>query len=559
MRKLILITFLLAPFLLEAQDNWETPKTSEMEDSQIIIEKNRQIDLPRATRNFRQIPKIQKDTVSIPVDFKIKEFQPTLNSIKPRIRVLTVKDEKLEKLYANQVRAGLGNYGATYLEAFLANKRNSNQSYGLHFLHESFARGAVDKGNSGSGYQKIQPYGKYITDQFVVEADAFYDRHNNYLYGYDTTFTEVDKDSIQRTFHTIGAHINLKDRDTDNAYQYGFSLDAYQLFTNYNSTEGAIAYDLTNEMELSENFKAYFNSDGFFSKYQFRDKARSNNRNLFRIQPGIVYSNGKFDIKGGFNFVYENDTLQNMNRLHVYPDLSVKYSLLSNLSAMAGLRGDVRAVRMRDLLIENPYLNDSVTLSHTLMPFELYGSLQGSYNNMLGFEAGFSIASVRNNYGFVRLPNDQARFEPLYFDGNNTEININAGLSSQLNKDWHMNLRGDYYYFNISNGINMPYRPNFKIRFNTEYLIADKLTVGLNANLQGKMNAGYPLTPEFVSERQEVEIPAIFDLGLKFNYKLSDRSSVFLNANNLISKEYDYYLNYSNRGFQIMGGFIYSF
>lgn len=559
MRKLILIVLMLVPFLLQAQDNWETPKTSEMEDSQIIIEKNRQIDLPRATRNFRQIPKIQKDSVNIPVDFTIKEFQPTLNSIKPRIRVLTVKDEKLEKLYANQVRAGLGNYGATYLEAFLANKRNSNQSYGLHVLHESFARGAVDKNNSGSGYQKIQPYGKYITDQFVIEADAFYDRHNNYLYGYDSTLTEIDRDSIQRTFHTIGAHINLKDRNTDDDYQYGLSVDAYQLFTNYNSSEGAVSYDLTNEMELSENFKAYFNSNGFFSKYQFRDKARSNNRNLFRIQPGIVFSSGKFDIKGGFNFVYENDTLQNMNRLHVYPDLSIKYRLLPNVSAMAGLRGDVRAVRLRDLLIENPYLTDSVTLSHTLMPFELYGSIQGSYNNFLGFDAGFSVASVRNNYGFNRLAGDQARFEPVYFEGNNTEINIYTALSSQLNKDWNMSIRGDYYYFNISRGIDMPYRPNFTLKFNTDYLIAEKLTIGLTGYMQGKMNPGYPLQPEFNLDRQEVEIPAIFDFGMKFNYKLSDRSSVFLNANNLISKEYEYYLNYPNRGFQLLGGFIYSF
>ncbi len=559
MRKLILIAILCVPFIIQAQDNWETPKTSEMEDSQIIIEKNRQIDLPRATRNFRQIPKIKKDSVNIPVDFTIKEFQPTLNSIKPRIRVLTVKDERLEKLYANQVRAGLGNYGATYLEAFLANKRNSNQSYGLHVLHESFARGAVDKNNSGSGYQKIQPYGKYITDQFVVEADAFYDRHNNYLYGYDSALTEVDRDSIQRTFHTIGTHISLKDRNTDNDYNYGLSIDAYQLYTNYNSSEGAVAYHLTNEMDLSDNFKAYFNSNGFFSKYQFRDKARSNNRNLFRIQPGIVYSSGKIDIKGGFNFVYENDTLQNMNRLHVYPDLSIKYRLLPNVSAMAGLRGDVKAVRLRDLLIENPYLTDSVTLSHTLMPFELYGNIQGSFKNMLGFDAGFSIASVRNNYGFIRLPNDQARFEPLYFDGNNTEINIYTGLSSQLNKDWNMSIRGDYYYFNISQGINMPYRPNFTLRFNTDYLIAEKLTVGLTGYMQGKMKPGYPLQPEFILERQEVEIPAIFDFGIKFNYKLSERSSVFLNANNLISKEYEYYLNYPNRGFQLLGGFIYSF
>ncbi|MBK6264228.1 hypothetical protein JKA74_04205 [Marivirga sp. S37H4] len=559
MRYLLLITFLAFANILQAQDNWEDPKTGEIEDSQIIIEKNRKIELPGATRNFQKVPKIEKDSSLIPVSFEIKEFQPTLNSIKPRIRVLTVQDEKLQKLYANQVKVGLGNYGATYLEGFLANKRSKNQSYGLQLTHESFARGAVDGNNSASGYQLVRPYGKLIFNNIVVEADAFYERHNNYLYGYDSALTEVDRDSIQRTFHTVGAHVRLKDRDMENPYQYGLSIDAYQLNTNYKAGEGSFDYDLTNEMNLSENFKVYLNSNGFFSKYQFNDKSQSRTRNLFRIQPGIVYSVGDLTLNGGLNFVYENDTLESMNQLHVYPDIFAKYQLSPKIFAKAGLKGDVRGVRLRDLLLENPYLNDSIALNHTLMPFQLYGSLYGSLTNVLGFEAGFSVASVKNNYGYYVNPENTERFEAVYFTGNNTEINIYTGVSAQINQEWNARLRGDYFYYNLSDGLEMPYRPNFLLKFDTDYLIAEKLTIGLNGHLQGSMYPGFPpnnANPELV---EDVKIPAIYDLGIKLDYKLSNRSSVFLHANNLIAKEYEYYFNYPNRGFQVLGGFIYSF
>lgn len=559
MRYLLLIVLLASVQIVKAQESWEAPKTSEMEDSQIIIEKNRQIELPRASRDFQQVPKIKKDSINVPVTFNIKEFQPSLNSIKPKIRVLTVQEEKLDKLYANQVKAGLGNYGATYLEAFLANKRNKNQSYGLQFTHQSFAKGAVDGNNSGSGYQLVRPYGKLIFDRTVVEADAFYERHNNYLYGYDSTITEVDRDTIQRTFHTIGTRVSLKDRDLENAYQYGLTFEAYQLFTNYKSGEGSFDYSLTNKFDLSDEFEIYLNSNGFFSKHQINDNAFSRNRSLFRIQPGVSYELGKLQINGGFNFVYENDTLEAMNRLHVYPDLSLQYKLLSKVSAKAGIRGDVREVRLRELLVENPYLDDAVVLNNTLMPFEFYGSIFGSFSSMVGFDAGFSIASVKNNYGFVPDAENPERFQPVYFSGNNTEINIYAGLTAQLNPDWKASLRADYFYFNLSNGLEMPYRPGAQLTFNTDYLIAEKLTIGLNGHFQGSMNPGFVPVANTPNLNDEGEIPAIFDLGLKFDYKLSDRSNVFLHANNLIAKEYQYYYNYPNRGFQVLAGFIYSF
>jgi hypothetical protein len=85
--------------------------------------------------------------------------------------------------------------------------------------------------------------------------------------------------------------------------------------------------------------------------------------------------------------------------------------------------------------------------------------------------------------------------------------------------------------------------------------------IGLNAYLQGRMNNVNTFVQENASYSFNVDesIPPIYDLGIKLGYQLSNRSQVFLHANNLIANKYEYYLGYPNRGFQILGGFTYSF
>ena len=563
MVKISLIFMFCFPMILFAQDNWENEREGELEDSQVIIEKNRTIELPKANRDFLKVPKIERTIQEIPVEFSTREFIPILGSIQPRIRVLTVKDETLDKLYANQIKIGVGNYGASFLEGNFASKRSKNKSYGLYLFHHSFANGVIDGRNSGSGYQEIKPYASLIFGKATLEADIYYQRFNNHLYGYDTAaISEVDRDSIQRTFHLIGTNLIFLDRNKNSKYHYQLGLNAYQLFTNYQTGEYSIDFKLNNNYDLNENIQIALNANGFFSQVNFNNQTNTRNRNLFRIQPGLNYQKGKLQLKAGLNFVYENDTLINMNQLHVYPDLRIGYHVFDKIQTYAGIKGDVRTVKYKDLLLENPYLTDSIAINHTLMPFQFYGGVKGAISNIFAFETGFSIASVQHNYAYVgdfSAEQNETRYQPLYFSENNTEANVFLALSGNVNQ-FRFNMRGDYFYYNIDTTFNMPYRPNYQLHYDMEYLFAAKLLVGLNGHLQGKMNSVLTQSSETLNiQVQRREIPAIYDLGIKFTYLLTERAQVFLQANNLLANKYEYYLAYPNRGFQLLGGFTYSF
>ncbi|HET8859645.1 hypothetical protein [Marivirga sp.] len=562
MLKYIFIIIFLLPIAVFGQDNWN--QEGDLEDSQIIIEKNRKIDLPRINRDFRKVPEIKTNQSPIDVEFNSRQFVPNLTNLSPRIRVLTIQDEKLEKLYANQVKIGGGNYGASYLEGNFASKRSKNKSYGLNVYHQSYANGPIDGRNSGSGYQKVNPYGKLIFRKAVLNAEAFYERHNNYLYGYDTAlYAEVDRDSLQRTFHTVGAKISLEDINNMSNYHYKLDLDAYQLFTNFGNTEFSFDYDFQNRFQINDEWTFYLNSDGYISNLKFDELDSAQNRNLLRFKPGVNFEREKIKIRLGFNAVHENDTLKGMNQLHIYPDMMVSYMPFNKMKVFGGIKGDVRANRYRDFLMENPYLDNTINVYNTLMPFQFYGGVTGSLKSLLGYELGFSVSSVRHNFGYQAVYSEsqgEIRYSPQYFNQNNTESNIYASLSSTINS-LKIDLRGDYFYYNVGDVELMPFRPNFRLKFNSDYWVANKLKIGINAHLQGSMNNSNTFIRENANYSFNVDeaIPPIYDLGIKLGYQLSNRSQVFLHANNLIANKYEYYLGYPNRGFQILGGLTYSF
>ena len=562
MRRFSLFIIFFFPFTVMAQDNWN--QEGDLEDSQIIIEKNRKIDLPRINRDFKKVPEIELKQTPFEVDFSSRQFVPNLNFLAPRIRVLTIQDEKLQKLYANQVKIGAGNYGASYLQGNFASKRSKDKSYGLNLMHQSFANGPIDKRNSGSGYQRLNPYGKLLFEKAVLNAEAFYERHNNYLYGYDTAlYSEVERDTLQRTFHTIGGRLSLQGQNLNSPYQYKAEVDLYQLFTNIANREFSFDYRIENEYDISENLSIYLNADGFLSSLSFDALDSSQNRNLLRFRPGISLKRDDIKIGLGLNIVHENDSLEGMNKLHVYPDLKISYTPLERLTVFGGLRGDVRANRYRDLLLENPYLDNTVGVYNTLMPFQFYGGAAGSVSNNLGYEVGFSVSSVRYNFGYKAFFNEnegEIRYRTTYFNENNTEANIYTSLSASIEK-LNFNLRGDYFYYNVGEAQLMPFRPNFQLRFNADYWVVDKLKIGLNGHIQGRMNNVNSFEQDNVNYSFNIDqtVPPIYDLGINLGYQLSNRSQFFLNANNLIANKYEYYLGYPNRGFQILGGFTYSF
>ena len=117
---------------LYAQDQGEIPNV------EIVIERNRQITLPPATRTFEKVPPRPAEPIKPEITYDFKNISFTASDYNPSIRPHKLKSPAIDKLNNHYVSAGFGNYTSPYLEGYITNKRDKNKYYGAKFFHRSF-------------------------------------------------------------------------------------------------------------------------------------------------------------------------------------------------------------------------------------------------------------------------------------------------------------------------------------------------------------------------------------------------------------------------------------
>ncbi len=526
--------------------NWG--EESDLDDTEIIIEKDRRIELPQAVRNYQKIapPEAQIGLQNMRYDFRNIDFQ--VSDLQPRMRVLTIKDDPLPKLYGNYVKAGFGNYITPYFEGFFNNKRNDKYAYGIHARHLSSARGPVDGANSAFSENEINLQGKYFTKVVTFDGNVGYERLHNNFYGY-APGTEVDKDTIGQVFHIFRASAGISNANVSRtSYRLGGDFSAMR--NAYDARETQAGVVLSSKFNWTDNFGIRLDGDLYNINYA---DSGSIQRNLFRIKPAFEFELDGLQVTAGFNIAYENDTLSNADRVHFYPRARIDYAFSDNLKVYGGVEGDLEKVALQDLIRQNPFLDQDIPVFHTNKTMEFYAGLRTNIMDRVALNTGISVASYRNLYFFTNSARDSSRFDVQYDEGTTTVFNYFAELSYAKDDVFRTYFRTDLYSYNTGDLEEAWHRPNYKLNWYASYNLYGKIRFAADANLLGGITARNFVTNE------TFELDPIVDLSFKTEYLFSDRFSVWFSLNNLLGNEYQRYLYYPSRGFLGMLGASYAF
>ena len=521
----------------------------EIEDAEVVIEKNKKITLPKATRNYQKVPAPPVNTNNAPVKFSFENYELELPDLKPRIRILTVKEPELQKLYGNYVKVGFGNYITPYLEGFFNNKRSVDYNYGLHFRHLSSRRGAVDKTNSGSGETKVGVNGEYLTDQLVFTGQIDYENDKHHFYGYSSG-EDVDREDIEQIFNRAGINLGVRNNAPDAPLSLGLGLAFRGVSDKFDAKENQFKVTFDGGYEISDLLDFELDAEIFVSK---REDITSIDRNMFRLKPAFKFSVDDFDIVAGINLVSENDTIDNADKLHFYPFGKAEYVIADRVKVYAGIGGDIQRVTFDQLSQENPFLAPNVAVNHTNRSFMFFGGLDGQLVDKLTFATGFSIGNYKNLYFFANSAQDSTKFDVLYDTGNTNILNFFGELAYQEKNRFRSALRFDYFGYDTDKVAEAWQRPKYKLDLNASYNLFDKILFDANLYLMGGVKALN------LASDTTTELDPIANLSLKTDYLLSNRASVFLQLNNIFGTKYEKYLNYPNRGFMAIAGVSYSF
>ncbi len=522
---------------------------AEIEDARVVIEKDRKIELPTASRSYEKVPPLPGAVREKTLDYDFKDYSHALKPLDPRIRVLTVQDEKLRKFYGNYLKVGLGNYTTPYLEGFFNNKRNDRYAVGAHVKHLSSKNGPVDKENSGTSENKVGLYGKLFTKALTFGGDLKYERRKNNFYGYAPGL-ETSEDGIKQVYNFFHANLGFVSNTDNEDLYYQFNVSFDHLADHYETSESQVGFDLETRFTLSELLELGLNSDLYLSKI---NSTGSISRNFFRLNPTFKTTIDPLEIEAGLNLVYEDDTLFNANKVHFYPVAKATYHISEDVKVYAGLGGDVERVSLQHLSRENPFIATGVPVFNTNKTLEFYGALEGKIFSTLAFKGGFSVGNYKNMYYYVNSQADSAQFDILYDNGNTSLFNLFAELGVSKSEVFNLVFRTDYYGYDPDDLEEAWHKPKFGLSLLGTYNLYNKLLFGLELASLGGIK-GYNQQ----SDRQESLDPMI-DLNFKTEYLFSDRASLFLNFNNILGNNNERYLNYPSRKFMFMAGLTYSF
>ena len=553
MRVSFLIILLIVANTVFSQ--YQRTEDGEIPEKEIIIEKNKSIELPNESKNYRRIVFDEKVESKDTVIYDYKDFSYNQGELNPRIRVLMLKEEKLNKLYSGHLRAGFGNYLTPYFEGFYNNKRSKDLIYGVHLKHLSSQNGALK--NAGFSNNKLGGnFTKFKNDYKIYSnINVYRNTYNYYGASQEVNFIE---DSIKQSY--LGGEFTIGvSKFKGEKHKFDFQLPVNYVSSFQSTSELDINPDFMSEYQFSDQSKVVTNVNFSFISYSYDNNSIS--RLLTTLNPKYVYKLNNVEIEAGAIIQYENDTIGQENDLHLYPDINVSYNLNDKWQIYAGVDGQVEKRSFHYYLSETPFFSKGQDIFHVNKEFDLRVGFRAKPVNKLTLSSYLSRANYKQ-FDVLKLNEiaslatakyDTLEIGAFYDGGNSTQIKYHLDLEYHVIEKLMVNFNMDYYNFSLGKIQNAWHKPIFFTNLGANYNLFNKLYVYSEVYFLAGIATIRP------DNSKSNELDDIVDINVKFDYRVSDSFSLFLDLYNIVGKEYERYLYYKVKGINILGGLTFTF
>lgn len=546
MRKAKVICLYIFSFILMSP--WVFAQKGELDSKEIVIEKNRKIELPETERIFEKInfdvPREQFPEQEY--DFKV-ESKLKLNDLNPRLKILSTKETESEKGRNGRVNLGYGNYFTSLAKIDYNQKSNDKFSFNLSHDHLASQRGAIDKKNSSSSFNKTEANGTYFLKNGSVAAKAGLERTVNKYYAFDKSLGELNEEQLKIVRPLIYAQFNnkLNLKDTQTVLNSGLSF--HQL--NINRLENS-------ETEIQAMHEGRTNlNGGFLLKWGFEGAYISRKVQETSVNRHFIVGDARmnkkiemFEFEAGFRIASSADTISTAKSLYLYPLANIKYHVVPKaLMLELGYGGNLEKNTMRTLSNELLWLDTNTVAQHNNRKHDLYGFAHTNLSNSVFAKTGFQYKRYDNYHFFVNDPLRREVLNAVYDKGKigMTHILVELGMTKEK---FRTSINGKYTTIN-NDQLNAPFHfPEYQANWNSYLAFAKKLHFSIDAYVLGGIKYY-----DFVEDKTKT-LNDIVDVNLKIDYNFSSSFGVFCMFDNVFSQKYERYKHYNVRGFQVLFG-----
>lgn len=500
-------------------------------------------------RLFEPIPVVKEEVKVEEQEYSSKRFDLVLPKVKPNLKVYPIKDDAPKMPYGNLVSVGFGNYTTPFLEVFATSKKLTPLRFGTHVKHFSSSTGPVDKKNSAQSLNYVDVFADYFSGPWTLSANVDYTRLGHNYYGYLDTLTDVERDTIGINYHVIHGGAGLSYLDTSKVYKGALHLDYFRTSNNWQMSESDFVFGLTPRYEIGEHQRVILDIHGSLVGYTDTTKL---SRTWLSFKPYYTSKADRLNYSVGFNLVLNNDSIYDKS-VYFYPEISANILLERphGVRAYVGITGESQRNTMRSIIGDMPWLAQQTPIFNTNHAFIFYGGMKGTLIDKLTIDLNAKYDVMKFMPMFINDSIHQEEFNIVYEDAN--VFALEGEIMYHGLEDLNLSLNTVYRSYGLDNFDKAIHLPGLDMSLYASYKIKDK--VRLIADFY-YLSLLYSYDYESQSTQKMNDI---VDLNLHGVYYFNEKMNAFLEFNNLLTKKYERYLHYKNKGISFLAGISYKF
>lgn len=472
------------------------------------------------------------------------------------IKAVKVTDEKLQKLYRNLIKLGIGNYTTYNGEAYINSLRSKKGALGLSMKHLSGSPSLKGAGEADFSRNTAGLNGKYFLENATFDADINFDRNVIHYYGYNSDDTIIDKKDTKQRFTEFAFNAGITSNYLNKGHiDYGAHVgyitfnDLFEVKENDFLFNGNIGKQLDNfYLRVDASLNYFSKSD---AKYEVLTLNSNLKRNIIRISPAFIFDKDKVHLVVGGRMEVEKNRGTDV---HFFPRVDFSLPIAEHILAVfANVDGNIAKNNFRTLSYENPFITSAIHPVNTINLISLTGGLKGNFSSTVSFTAWAKYSKVEDLILFV---NDSTYFNKFnYVMDDGKILNLHAEIGFMSDDKLNLSLHLDQNSYTLDQFQKAWHHPATIISFVAKYNLRDKILVNASLFAHGVQYAGIKEGNGYKSEK----INGYLDGNLGLEYRYSKILSVFVNLNNLGFAKYYTWYQYPSERFNVLGGITYSF
>jgi len=562
-RVLFLLLFILINHQSISQNN-----EGEIEDTQILIEKNSSIILPKADKAINKIV-VEGSNIEMK-KFDYDNVLYTSESDKKKIDRILRNEMKILDEHTMFINLGYGNYGTFLIHSNPFYIISNKFSIYSDILHRSNSKGSKLSYLSGKSHSDINLNFNYKLDnKNTFKSYLKYQNNTSGYYGFInseniSSLTKDQEDVYSFKNNTFSYNINWENVSDNFISEIAWSGKEYvdNLFDEYShSFKGKFTLPISRSiLSFSPYFKSYNLKDNPNSNFNsgVKDEIHLNIKSLsFPLSYEYFSKNFMFNLN--FDYQIINRSYKSTNKKNsVSPSLKVKYNLdgiTFKVSASKGLDHITYYDEIKSLpFIYDPYLLNVFDVNE--IKYSFMGGIDLSINDETNISFSYETYNIKGSLDYI-LSNEKISggelINPLYLysiERNDEEEVIDkifVEINTSVNNNFNSSLS---FIYNIYEEKEV-FMPLYIIEQVNNYS-KGKLDITLGGIFEIE-NYGLNFNG------QMFKMSSYIDIFSDLSYQVSDNLNVYIKVNNILNRYNERFFMYPDQGTSFMGGIKWNF